>query len=56
MMERDLERERRDIIQAFESQFPDSVREALKKIVLAQERPTVIVTTSTQGTSHADAR
>lgn len=53
MMERDLEKERDDIIQAFESRFPESVREALKKNVPIQEPPTVTVTTNTQGTSHA---
>lgn len=53
MMERDLEKEREDIIQAVESQFPESVRDALKKNVPIQQPPTVTVTTSTQGTARA---
>lgn len=56
MMKRDLEKEREDIIQAFESQCPQEIREILKRNVPIAEPPIVIVTTSTQGTSHAGAQ
>jgi fructose-1-phosphate kinase PfkB-like protein len=56
MVERNLEKEREEIIEAFrtfELQLSEDIRNALKKSLLIHRTPVVIVSTTTQGTYYA---